>query len=158
MKVLWFLDQDAIWTLIPVSSALWAMGGSGVKLIRRIGVPIAVLLYTLSIGINLWISISTAFLLFIASILPYGDKIKERSGNFYSLWLLFVGACYGLALLPLGIYSKHYLIFSLGCLGSSLSFSLLTLLSQKTGFPRWKFVEMITGALIGLIVCLIVLR
>lgn len=148
-KFLWIFDADAVWVLIPMVAALWALGGSGPKLVRRLGAPALVAAAAVSMGHGLIVSLACGLLLFTSACLPYGDWAKEKLGVLYPLWLFFVGSAWALALGPIAVVSGGLGNLAIMAFSSGLVFSALTLCSQLFNFPRWKFVEMISGAVIG---------
>jgi len=149
MKYLWVFDPDAVWTLIPLCSLLWAWGGSGIKPFRKYGIPAAICLSALSFGVAWWLCLITAGMMFGLMTIPYGEDIKGQFGRFYYAWLFICGFLYAFALIPLVFAHGRYLIF-LGCLGiCSCIFGILSILSQRERIP-WKIVEMVYGASLGL--------
>lgn len=156
MKFLWIFDQDAVWTLIPAVSALWALGGSGPKLFRRAGAPALVGLAALSCGFEMIPSVLSGVLLFAAAFLPYGDDVKEKTDSFHPLWLFFVGAAWAFCVFPIALVTHKYSQLPGGCLATGLIFSIGTLCSQKFNFPKWKFVEIVSGASIGTVAAVMI--
>ncbi len=151
------IELDAIWTLSPLVGFLWSMGGSGPKFMRRILVPIAVSLYAIWMSVALWLAMLQAVFLFITTTLPYGKSIKDRIGYLYFPFVYGIGASYGACLLPLAIHSHHWMRYGIICGLCSLVFGTLTFLSQKVDWPKWKWVEIITGMAIGFSACWILI-
>lgn len=150
-KFLWVFDYDALYTLIPICGALWALGGSGMKILRRLGVPFIISLSALSIGIQ-WYWSFLCMVLFVFASLPYGSKIKEKIGVFYWPYLVLVGFLWGASLVGLAIASHEWTTWLLWSAICGLGFMGLTALSQwkKTAnIVVWKFVEIAAGGMVG---------
>ena len=124
-------------------------GGSGPKLVRRIGTGLAVALYGISLALPLYLASIQIGALFAVTIIPYGDKIKLRLGWIYLFYLYFVGLVYGAALVPLSLHFHHWLRFCMGILICSLTFGTFAVGSQKIDFPKWKWVEGLIGFAVG---------
>lgn len=151
MRFLWVFEPDAVWTLIPAVSLLWALGGSGIKACRRFGVPILVCAAALSLGVKWWLVLINAGSMFALMSLPYGSGIRGKLGlPLYWVWLYMVGALYAAAMLPLAFHVGHWLAYGLGAAASGVVFGTLTLTSQTMDWPRWKWVEMALGACLGI--------
>lgn len=149
-KFLWIFDIDAVLVLPVITAALWSLGGSGPKLLRRVGVGLIIGLSALSLGCAWWLCLLQVGSLFLVTILPYGDKIHNKIGVFYWPFLFIIGALFGASLLPLAFFHSRWLYYGLGCALSSISFGVLTLSSQKLKFPVWKVCEITTGLVLGL--------
>jgi len=151
MKFLWIFEPDAIWCLIPAVSLLWALGGSGVRFLRKLGVPVLICVSALSLGVKWWLVAVTFGSIFALHSIPYGEDMRKKLGlPIYWFWLYLVGAVYSAAFLPLAFHGKHFLLYGLGVFISGGLFGGLTYTSQKFDFPRWKAVEIILGAVLGL--------
>jgi hypothetical protein len=149
VNFLWILDRDAVAVLIPLISALWAIGGSGPKWVRRFMVPAVIAISAISLGVSWLLSISAGLFLALVASMGYGVRKHETLGRLYFPFLFGIGALNGASLFPLAIHSGAWGAFC-GCVAlCSVTFGALTLASQKLDFPKWKFVEMLTGASVG---------
>lgn len=166
MKFLWIFDHDAIWVLVPMSSALFALGGSGFKEFRRLGIPALMLAAAVSLGVEWWKALVSAAGLALVLTKGYGDDLRSQIGAWYHPALYVLAALYGAAALPVSLDWKVLIVCPLipslalpvfsdwkaliVCpLIPSLIFGTLTLGSQRFDFPKWKIVEMAAGAAIG---------
>ena len=148
MKYLWLFDHDALMVTPLVTSVLWALGGSGIKCLRRLGVGLFLALSALSLGCPWYLAGMTFVILFLTTSLPYGDSVRGKLGIVYYPYLFILGVLYGLSNFSLCFYSGGWLTLvayslALGCL-----FSLLTFASQSEAFKNvvsWKKVEIATG-------------
>ena len=151
MKFLWIFEPDAVWCLVPAVSLLWALGGSGLRFLRKYGVPALVCVSALSLGVKLHLIALCGVSIFALHSIPYGEDIKKKLGlPLYWFWLYFVGAIYAGAFLPLAFHVKHFLQYGLGILIAGVLFGALTYTSQNLNFPKWKWVEIAIGAVLGL--------
>jgi hypothetical protein len=148
------IDKDGVWTLIPLASFLWALGGSGPRYIRRYGLPVAVIAYGVLFKAPLWLALIEGVAAHLITRLGYGDKAHDRLKAFYAPYLFALGAVYGVSSIGFGIYYnnvRNVLIASLLC---SLVFAITLISSRKINFPPHKFHEILTGLAIGLVYCL----
>lgn len=153
MKFLWLFEPDTVIVVPFIAAALFAFGGGGQKMIRRIGLPIFLFLSAWSMGENLWLSLLAAGGLFVPLSKGYGDKLKEEVGEPYYYPLLYIiGLFYGLSLMPLASELWHGFL----CLIPAVTFGGLSYSSQKADFPRWKWVEAWTGFSIGFILLAVI--
>lgn len=155
MKFLWVFDIDAVWTLAPICAVLWALGGSGIKLLRRLGVGLILCVSSLSMGLVWWMAGLETLAMFAVTSLPYGDSLKRRIGGFYYLALFFIGAAFGAALLPIAFLKGKWLIYGLAPIFTACAFGPFAFSSQQFGFPIWKWCEMLTGFTVGLMASLL---
>lgn len=151
MKFLWIFDIDAVWTLGPACSALWSLGGSGIKALRRLGIPALIATSALSLGAPPWICAWGGGMILLVLTLPYGDDLKRKLQKLYYLALYGIGAIYGASLLPIAILSHRLLMWGVGICIMSAWFGASTYASQKFDFPKWKFCEILTGFIFGLL-------
>jgi hypothetical protein len=152
MKYLWLFEPDALITLPVMTAVLFALGGSGFKFLRRLGVPALILASCLSQGKNGLLAVVAVALLSIALSKGYGDELKDELGPYYYSTLYSIGAIYGFTLMPLASELWHFFY----CLIPCLTFGSLTYTSQQFDFPRWKWVELATGFSIGLVAYLLI--
>lgn len=157
MNFLWIFDPDGIYTLPLWTALLWALGGSGVLMLRRFGVALIVGLAAASHGIPWWVCAFTSIFLYLTSTFSYGEKDKEEYGDMYFLYVYMVGFCYGASLLFLAIHGSNYILIWLAPIVIGAFFSGLMYLSQRFDFPKHKYVEMLVGYLIGHFAMLVIL-
>jgi hypothetical protein len=148
-RFLWVFDADGIFVLPLLSAGLFALGGSGVLSIRRFAFPALVSLSAFSEGLSLRISCLSGLLLFVATILPWGDSLKNLFKGLYFEVLLFIGALYGLALSPLALAHKHWFLIWFCPVFMAFLVPSLFFCSQKFNFPKHKFVEILIGGFLG---------
>lgn len=146
MKFFWIFEPDAVWVLVPMSAVLFALGGSGFKEFRRLGIPALMLVAALSVGAEWWKALVSAAGLALVLTKGYGDDLRSQIGAWYYPALYVLAALYGTAALPL---SSDWKALILCPLIPSLIFGTLTLGSQRFDFPKWKIVEMAAGAATG---------
>lgn len=151
MKYLWFFDIDAILAIPFIMACLFALGGSGLKWIRRIGAPAFVFASAWSVGVDLWVSLISACLLALTLIKGYGEDLKGALGDYYYSALFMVGFAYGASMMPMASSPMHLLY----CFVPSFVFGGLTFTSQKFDFPTWKLVELFTGFAIGVVLLIL---
>lgn len=152
MKFLWIFDNDAVWCLIPLTSALWSLGGSGFLFLRRFGIAVLFGLSALSLGVIWWAALLTSVLAGAALTLPYGDSVKAKiKGESYWLYLALVGFAWGLTILPVAICTHIGAFVFVMAIANGFLFSFLSEASQVLGRPVWKVVEIIMGASLGII-------
>ena len=148
-KFLWVFDSDAVWVLAPICGAAWALGGSGYKLFRRLGVGFVIALAALADGGAWWVCAAQFLALFIVTSLAYGDDIRVKIVGMYYPILFLIGAGYGLSLLPIAFLSSNWSGYLIACLVMPIGFAGTTIISQHTQLP-WKLSEIITGFVLGL--------
>lgn len=152
MKYLWAFEIDAVWVLVPACSVLFALGGSGLKEIRRFGIPTLIGSSAISLGHNIFICLFSSLILMATLIAGYGDGKRREFGDYYYAFLFFLGCLYGLALFPYRYdWQGIFLSVFIGAI-----FSSATLLSNTFRWFEWKLVEMAVGASIGLCACILI--
>ena len=154
MKYLWIFDHDALMITPLVTSVLWALGGSGLKPIRRFGTGAFIFLGSLSLGVPWYFATISLISVFLTSLLPYGDSVRGKLGIVYYPFLFILGVLYGLSNFGLCFYSGGWLTLVAYSLGLGCVFSILTALSQSEAFRKivpWKAVEISIGFFLGLI-------
>lgn len=154
MKYLWIFDVDAVAILTLLTGAWWAFGGSGVKMFRKIGVPVTICLSALSVGVAWWLCLLNFGTMFGLMTIPYGDKIRNEwkmNDTVYFLWVGFTGSCYASSLLPLAFSHQRWLWYGVGIPMAGILFGTLTMLSQKINWPKWKWVEISLGCCLGFV-------
>ncbi len=147
MKIFGVFDADFILTLPFLTGWLWAVGGTGQKVFRKFGVPIALTLYAWGYGVTGWpLIVFLAGILVVISFGPgYGDRYVKLLKGFYWPYIFTLGAAYNLCQFGIVLHShdlSSYLIA--GAIGSVV-FGGGMLLSKKAGLP-WKIAEGLTGA------------
>lgn len=156
MKIFGVFEADWIWTLPALTAWLWASGGSGMRPLRRIGVPIALTLYAYGYGMNF-----IAFLLYFASTFGviafsgYGDDYVKTLKAFYWPYIFLLGAAYSGCQFMLVVTYGHLPLFGWLVLTNSLLFWGSLFASKKLGLP-WKCAEMVCGFSVGLTGALII--
>lgn len=157
MKVFGIFDYDWILTLPLLTGWLWASGGSGVKSLRRFGVPLAISLYAIGYKIApiplIVLLISTLGL--IAFGPGYGDDYVKKLGSLYWFYVYLLGFLYGACQFALCIHFGHWLAWFICSISCGVVFSGTMYLSKKYGLP-WKVCESLTGATLGLTATLII--
>ena len=160
MKFLWIFDHDAVMVTPFITASLYALGGSGPKIIRRMFFSAFISLASFSLGLEwywAWI-IPSIFLL--TTTTPYGMKTHAKLHYLYFPYLFLLGTLYGLGLFPLCFHFGGWLTLVIGSVACGLFFSLGTAASQSKIFQNiavWKVVELGTGFILGLIAYLIYL-
>ena len=149
MRLFGLFDIDALWVLAPVCGALWALGGSGVKLVRRVGMGIVISLVAMSPGLAVWLAGALTASVFIVTTLPYGDKISKQLGSWKWLYIAGLGALYGVALWPLALGFHHWIRYIMGCAITMTTFGITLASSQHLRWPTHKWQEIITGTAVG---------
>lgn len=143
---LWIFDYDAILALVPACSLLFILGGGGVKPLRRAGIAVLIVAVGFYYEISAWRVFLSAALMGLFLSEPYGDSLRKRFRGFFFITHFAIGFLYGAAVLPL---SSGWMPVLVCPVVTSLTFGTLTFTSQKFDFPRWKWVELITGSAIG---------
>lgn len=153
---MWVFDVDALWCLIPAVSLLWALGGSGLPALRRLGIPILIALSAVSLGVVWWRIILFLWFWPITWILAYGDEAHDYLDAFFYPYLYAVG--FGFTI-PFAVFidsRQDFIAFLCGSLANSFFFGTLTFTSQRFKFPQWKACELITGAFLGALIASII--
>lgn len=153
MKIFGVFDVDVIYVLPAITSALWALGGSGPKPLRRFGVPFAISAFALGYGYPLRFILS--FIPMAIFTLGYGDDYFKRLGVLYWPYITFLGLLYGLSQFGLCLHFGGWNVLLLFSLVSSVSFLLGMVLSKSKMIP-WKIAELTTGFMIGFTACEII--
>ena len=149
MKFLWVFDHDAVWVLGPLTSALFAFGGSGEKWLRRIGIPVLFFLAGISTGLSIISCLISGLLLWAFLSLGYGKTIHDKTGKLYWIYIFCLGLLISGSLVPLYLASGRPLLFLYSFGVFACTFAGLTFCSQRLDFPKWKFVEMASGLVLG---------
>lgn len=128
---------DWLWILSPVGAIMWRLGGSIWKGFRRYIWPLAMLIL---IGkFTLWRPIAGTLGLMLAHHLPYGENTP--------IWLKCLTAL---------MFSAPFFLFGAwGAISISILFLLSFWLSHKYNWFTWAWVEMLTGAGQGAVICLL---
>ena len=158
MKFFGVFDADVIWTLVPICSALWSLGGSGLKLLRRIGVPVAIAFYAIGYGVPVFV-IETYFIIAIAIITfgpGYGDDFEDLLGVFYWPYLAILGALYGASNAGLALHGHDWLSLGIGSGATSILFVGTMRASKSWTWFEWKWAEMIVGGSVGLTAAMVI--
>ena len=142
------VEPDGVWTLIPLISFLWSMGGSGPRHFRRYGFPLAVMIAGFYYQLPIWIILIQGVVAHGITRLPYGDKSKSKLGRAYFAYIFFLGFVYGASSMPLGIYLDHPSRVVYSAILCMVVFGGATLWSQKAGLI-WKAAEILTGLAVG---------
>lgn len=139
---------DLNWRLAPLISFLNAMGGWGFKWIRRLGCPIAVVLFTFlyyrfkkkRYFVLYPILLLTSYFSFTLPLTLVGDSIPHYWQNW--IWVGFFGAVQVSGLFPLAFFGELKVRRWMVCLiiHSIFSAFLLTL-SNTLGYPTHSWVE-----------------
>lgn len=149
-------DLDVIYTLIPIVSFLWALGGSGWLPARKFGVPIAISIYALGYGITWWkFIIALIGISFFTWGPGYGDRYVRSLGILYWPYIFFLGFMYGFCQFGLSLHFGHWLVLVLFSGVCSVLFGGTMLLSKAKLLP-WKWAEIITGGSVGLVGAMII--
>ena len=130
--------------LLPISSLLFMIGGTGFKWARRFVLPAVIAGMAILNGSNIWLSLGAGGLLVGAFCMPYGDG-KDW-------WFRFmIGCLYALALLPLGFTTFQAIYPFIFLLTFYIS-------NQKWGekWLPWKAWEALNGLLIGWMASLLI--
>jgi len=149
-KFFWIFDYDAALALVPLSAALFMLGGGGVNPVRRIGIAGLVFLCGIYYQVEtLRVLLSTTAMAAVLTV-PYGDSLKKHVGEKITLVHYLIGALYGLAVVPL---SHHWLAVLVCPAVTGLFFGTLIFTSQRFDYPSHKWVEMFSGGSIGYALC-----
>ena len=149
MKFLWFFDVDAIWVLAPLCGMLWALGGSGVKLLRRVVMGVVIAAVAMTLGLAVWLAGAQIASVFIVTTLPYGDKISKKLGRWKWFYIVGLGALYGAALWPLALGFQEWIRYTMGCAITVTTFGITLASSQHLRWPTHKWQEIATGTAVG---------
>lgn len=153
MKFLWIFDYDAYYVLPLITAALGALGGSGVKLLRKFGVPLIISAAAYSVGMPLWMAAVNAGVMLGIMTIPYGEDIREEwhmSDPVYFAWVHLVGAIYAASMIMLAVWAGQWMAYLFGSLICGIVFGTLTVGSQVIKFPPWKIVEIVYWAALGI--------
>ena len=123
--------------LFPLGAALFAIGGTGFKWVRRYALPVLLMLVMWINGIIWWKFLAVGVLSGIAYCLPYGDSTpwwqKSLVIASYFAVMLFLGFTWLMVICPATV----------------IWFFWVSQQSWGTDIMTWKMWECTTGALIG---------
>ena len=135
------MSKELLWILCPVFSILYLYGGYKQKNWRRLGLPIALLVFSLAFGCFSWWVVLSAFLLGVSLRLPFtlvGDSLYASWVNWVWIWIL--GFLFGACSIPLGItVGLLFPCLVVGAVGT------LSNLPQTSHYFPWKFCEASIG-------------
>lgn len=147
---------DLNWRLAPLVSFMNAMGGWGPLFIRRIGIPVVILIFTfLYYDVKkkrYWVLYPIlAVSIFAALSLPVtliGDSVHGHWLNWVWLWAL--GASQGLSLLPLAFFGRSKIQrWCEALVMHTFAVGILLTLSNTWGYPTHAWVEAGIGISFG---------
>lgn len=137
--------------MVPVFSALYIIGGWKQKNWRRLGLPLALLVFGSLFGGLSWRLVASAFLLGCALRLPFtliGDSVHASPWNWVWIWVF--GGLLALPALVLRLDLPTVLVPLLvqGLWGT------LSNLKSVSQYAPWKWVESVVGASVAYPYCL----
>jgi len=150
VKHFFFFDHDVILCLPFITAALWGLGGSGLKLLRKLGVPAVLCAFAYSYGLSGWQFALYAGLTFgLIGFGPgYGDDFARRLKTLYWPYVFLLGFLYGFCQFPLALrFGSLVVLLQLSGV-CSLVFGFGMVASKRFGF-YWKIAECLTGLSIG---------
>lgn len=150
MKHFFFFDHDVILCLPFITASLWALGGSGVRYIRRLGVPIVLCAFAYSYGLSGWkFALYSGLILgIIGSGIGYGDDFAKRLKTLYWPYVFLLGFLYGFCQFPVALRFGNIFLCVLLSGVCSLVFGFGMVISKKDFLP-WKIAEALTGLSVG---------
>ena len=151
-KIFGLFDADFILALPFLTAFLWSAGGSGLKALRKYGVPLAIVGSALGYGMP-WKSALIALIgmLPVISFGPgYGDKYEQKLKGIYWPYVFALGAAYSLCQIGIVLHYGGYQFYFMAACISSGTFGGSMFLSKKLGLP-WKVAESLTGLSIGVL-------
>lgn len=141
--------------MIPLVSFLWAAGGSGNKIFRRL-VPFTISLAALSLFAPWWLCLLNLVSMLAFMSIPYGSNLQKRVPSWaYFPSLYIIGSLYAASMLPLCFFHHEWTAYGIGVIATGIIFGAMTYGSQKFDFPVWKFVEIALGASLGAVASLL---
>lgn len=129
------LERDAVWALVGVGAACWAIGGGGPKWTRRYLWPSVLLIVAVLFRLGWWRALLGTGLVSGAAHLGYGDSSSSARRV-----LVFLSI--GLSVAPFGV--PVWCGLSMGAALWAFWFS-----SQRVNQFTWKWWELTAGALQG---------
>jgi hypothetical protein len=137
------MNEWIIIGVVVLGSALFAIGGTGFKFVRRFIMPVVLATGAFLLGIIWWRCLIMACLTISAMHLGYGEN--------QSLWRkILTVLSFSICLLPLATGLNGFLT-----LITPLFFGLSYWLSRKFNWWTWKLVELTAGFNLGLVVVLL---